>query len=112
VWLVQAVSLLCAASYTEDHAGVVLESLQDVFSALLATQITIEEYVRSPRFACAEEQRQLAGQQIMRPECHALSIALDNAVYRLVGTFYEHLSMLSFAPVYAARLQAFVNFEK
>jgi hypothetical protein len=39
-------------------------------------------------------------------------VDLDNALYRLVASFYEQLGNLLLPPQYAARLQSYVDFRK
>ncbi len=56
--------------------------------------------------------RRLEGYQLVRTPPHALSTALNTAIYRICTAFYENLLFFKFPPKYAAKLQSFMDFKE
>ena len=100
IWAAQALSLLGSASSTDDYQGVVQASLEGVLSSLLAVLIALERFVE-------ETTKLKGGIHFVRTDTSQLVFHIDNAIQRLVLTFYDKLSTCRFANKYAARLQKY-----
>jgi hypothetical protein len=104
--------MLLACSVSEDATGAAQKSLGDGVSTLLALSIAMDDFCVSPNFLSARQARRLQGHQLLRPPIVLLSFHVDNALYRLVATFYEHLASFHFPPQYALKLMAYTQFGK
>lgn len=112
IWSAQTLSMLVSFSLEEDHLGVVQSSMTAILRALLDCSLAIEDYIGSSVFVKEKEAVALQGAQLARPSPIVLSTHLDNALYRIVTTFYDQLENFALPPRHAERLRAYVHFSK
>lgn len=108
----QSISILCAFSLEEDDNGVVQRRLSEIISALLGCSLAIEEYCDNTDFISIKQKKALCGAPMFRPAPLILANHLDNALYRIVGTYYDDLPTWHLEPKYASRLKLYVSCSK
>jgi hypothetical protein len=117
LWSVESLSEMASASVCEDSLGTVQTTLPVILTSLLGCLLAVEEYVASPAFHKAEVQdsphtsrsARYSGTQVDRSQPRVVAYVLEKAIFRIVDVFYEHLDAFSFPPVYAAKLQTFMD---
>ena len=92
IWAVEGLSLLVAASISEDRYGVVQKDLPKVFEALLTLQQTVERH-RKGSTATARKNRFETQDLQLKQE---LRVALKSSLFRICVAFGGISSMSSF----------------
>jgi len=82
---------------------------------MIACLLAIQAYCESDAFfgrdfGLRNPPRRYKTNQVMRPGPFAMAHVLETSIYRIVVVFYRHLAEFQFPPLYAEKLQSFVNF--
>ncbi|KAI8513067.1 Nuclear pore complex subunit [Branchiostoma belcheri] len=111
VWVLEGLSHLVAASYTEDTYGVVQKSLPDVLTALLGLHEALDRHFKMPlagtrpsqhaRLPC---QRDVSGQNMR----FSLLPAVTTALYHIVNVFGKHAESIPLSPEHKQKLRLFL----
>nr|XP_023671672.1 nucleoporin NDC1 isoform X1 [Paramormyrops kingsleyae] len=113
IWALQGLSHLVAASFTEDKFGVVQITLPRILSTMLMLQEAVDRHFKLPH----------ASSKPMRSTCcledstfkmlrFGLRSALKTALYRITGTFGQHLHAVQMSAEHRKRLQLFMDYKE
>jgi len=103
-----------ARSKAEDKTiGIVqhCDSVPAVLNCFLGCSDALNKYIQSTESLPPEyESKVIEGHLLCRPQAYGLVTALNEAIFLIVTTFYDHLSFYSFPDQYAPLLNRFINF--
>mmetsp|Transcript_35256 Transcript_35256/g.68591 ORF Transcript_35256/g.68591 Transcript_35256/m.68591 type:complete len:150 (+) Transcript_35256:94-543(+) len=113
VFASQSAAFLTVHALKEDGHGEAFRTLPALLNALLALSIALQTYIHSkdPTVFVGSKKKviKLHGRQLARSQWSYLSKNVDNAIYRIVIGYYEHLHGFKLPPEHAAHLQNFLE---
>ncbi|KAK5667581.1 Nuclear pore complex subunit [Batrachochytrium dendrobatidis] len=122
IWTIESLSSLVVASTHEDKYGMVHRDVPHILNTLTLLLITMERFVTHvhrdgsgrPMAAGILWKRHTARSAtwVVPQELHICLLVLQNSIYRIVTTYYSHLSRFDLLPETAARLQQFLDFHE
>ncbi|KAF8979250.1 Nucleoporin NDC1 [Entomortierella lignicola] len=115
VWSFQSMARLVVASYEEDRYGVVQRDIAKILETMLKLLMSLEYFLvtegRLETFVSTPYSAHVDAQKLVNARSIALLQALKTSIYQIVVTFRGHLNDFVLAPVFADRLQHFVEFD-
>ncbi|XP_035691465.1 nucleoporin NDC1-like [Branchiostoma floridae] len=111
VWVLEGLSHLVAASYTEDTYGVVQKSLPDILTALIGLHEALDRHFKMPlagsrpsQHAWLSCQRDVSSQNMR----FSLLPAATTALYHIVNVFGKHVESIPLSTEHKQKLRLFL----
>ncbi|XP_054240141.1 nucleoporin NDC1 [Indicator indicator] len=113
IWALEGLSHLVAASFTEDHFGVVQTTLPAILNTLLTLQEVVDRHFKLPHVS--SKPPRVSGSLVdtsYKTLRFALRAALKTALYRITTVFGEHLNAVQVSAEHKKRLQQFLEYKE
>ncbi|XP_009071115.1 PREDICTED: nucleoporin NDC1 [Acanthisitta chloris] len=113
IWALEGLSHLVAASFTEDHFGVVQTTLPAILNTLLTLQEVVDRHFKLPHVS--SKPPRISGSLVdtsYKTLRFALRASLKTALYRITTVFGQHLNAVQVSTEHKKRLQQFLEYKE